>query len=56
MVKKESCGPLPDQLALRIAQYSERNLRRAVLMLEACRVQQHPFTPTQEVRTTRLAS
>lgn len=28
---------------------SERNLRRALLSLEACKVQQYPFTDTQEV-------
>ena len=49
MAKREACGTLPEELALRIAQYSERNLRRALLMLEACRVQQYPFTATQEV-------
>lgn len=36
--KKEGLT-LPETLALNIAQKSERNLRRAVLMLEACKVQ-----------------
>lgn len=36
-------------LAARVAQASGRNLRRAVLMLEACRVRQYPFTEDQEV-------
>lgn len=36
--KKESVR-LPDELALSIAKESHRNLRRAILMLEACRVQ-----------------
>jgi hypothetical protein len=50
VVTKEKCGPLPDELAMRIAQYSERNVRRALLMLEACRVQQSSFSSSQEVR------
>ena len=48
--KKEACGTLPEELAMRVAQHSDRNLRRALLMLEACRVQQHPFTADQEVK------
>lgn len=40
---------LPNDLAQRIAEKSERNLRRAVLMLEACKVQKYPFTKTQDV-------
>ncbi|PAA56180.1 hypothetical protein BOX15_Mlig030012g2 [Macrostomum lignano] len=40
---------LPDSLARRIAQASERNLRRALLMAEACRAQQQPFDPDQSV-------
>jgi hypothetical protein len=49
--KVEKCALLPEKLALRISMASERNLRRALLMLEACRVQQHPFSPDQEVGT-----
>ncbi|XP_029847031.2 replication factor C subunit 3 [Ixodes scapularis] len=41
---------LPDALAQSVAAQSGRNLRRALLMLEACRVQQYPFSATQEVR------
>lgn len=37
--RKESLT-LPPALAARVAKASKRNLRRAVLMLEACRVQQ----------------
>jgi hypothetical protein len=48
--KKEGCGAVPQELAMRIALTSERNLRRAILMLEACRVQQYPWTADQEVR------
>ena len=32
---------LPDDLAQRIAVTSERNVRRAILMLETCRVHQY---------------
>ncbi|CAL5223322.1 g5817 [Coccomyxa viridis] len=39
---------LPEQLRKSIAQKSERNLRRALLMLETCRVLQTPMTATQE--------
>lgn len=40
---------LPIELAQKIAKKSERNLRRAILMLEACKVQKYPFTKTQDV-------
>ncbi|CAM9375977.1 unnamed protein product [Discosporangium mesarthrocarpum] len=43
---------LPPELAARLAKSSNRNLRRAVLMLEACKVQQYPFTPDQTVQLT----
>uniref|UniRef100_T1GZC7 Replication factor C C-terminal domain-containing protein n=1 Tax=Megaselia scalaris TaxID=36166 RepID=T1GZC7_MEGSC len=46
--KKESLS-IPDGLAKRIAHQSDRNLRRAILMLEACKVQQYPFTVNQEI-------
>lgn len=36
-------------MAVRIAEKSERNLRRAILMLEACKVQQYPFTANQDI-------
>lgn len=36
-------------MAQRIAQQSDRNLRRALLMAEACKVQQYPFTANQTV-------
>jgi len=39
----------PPQLAVRVSKASGRNLRRAVLMLEACRVKQYPFKEDQEV-------
>ncbi|OWF53912.1 replication factor C subunit 3-like [Mizuhopecten yessoensis] len=46
--KKEGLS-LPLELATKIAKKSNRNLRRALLMCEACRVQQYPFRPDQEV-------
>ncbi|XP_037027282.1 replication factor C subunit 3 [Bradysia coprophila] len=46
--KKESIA-LPHELAVRIANKSERNLRRALLMVEACKVQQCPFTANQSI-------
>lgn len=48
--QREKLGALPEELALRLAQASERNLRRALLMLEACHVQQGKWTEDQEVR------
>ncbi|XP_013907466.1 PREDICTED: replication factor C subunit 3 [Thamnophis sirtalis] len=46
--KKEGLT-LPQELARRIAEKSGRNLRKALLMCEACRVQQLPFTPDQDI-------
>lgn len=46
--KKEGLN-LPEELAQRIAEKSNRNLRRAILMCEACKVQQYPFTKDQEI-------
>lgn len=46
--KKEGLS-LPQELSERIVEKSDRNLRRAILMLETCKVQQYPFTPDQEV-------
>lgn len=40
--KKEGLT-LPDELAITISQNSERNLRRAILMLEASKVKQSVF-------------
>ena len=40
---------LPPQLAARLAQSCDRNLRRALLSLEACRAQQYPFVEGQDV-------
>ncbi|KAF9125028.1 Replication factor C (RF-C) subunit [Mortierella sp. 14UC] len=49
VVKKEHCGPLPENLAFRLAEESGRNLRRALLMLETAKVQCHPFKDDQEI-------
>ena len=49
IAKKESIK-LPIELADSIAQKSNRNLRRAILMFEACRVQSHTMTATTEVQ------
>ena len=43
---------LPSQLAHRLAEKSRRNLRKALLKCEACRVQQYPFTTDQEIPET----
>ena len=40
---------LPTELSGRIAEMSRRNLRRALLMVEACHVQQHPMSPQQSI-------
>lgn len=47
--KREGLGVLPRELAERLAAKSGRNLRRAILMLEACKVQQYPFTAAQPI-------
>jgi len=46
--RKENLN-LPVELAQRIAELSGRNLRRALLMCETCRVQQYPFSADQVV-------
>ena len=40
---------MPLELAQKISEKSNRNLRRALLLAEACRVRQYPFTPDQHV-------
>ncbi|BAU01826.1 replication factor C subunit 3 [Vigna umbellata] len=40
---------LPAGFAARIAEKSNRNLRRAILTFETCRVQQYPFTNKQTI-------
>lgn len=46
--KKEELN-LPTVLARRIAQTSGRNLRRALLICEACKVQKYPFSDNQSI-------
>ncbi|XP_043483020.1 replication factor C subunit 3 [Leptopilina heterotoma] len=48
IIKREGLN-LPDELATRLAETSERNLRRAILMLEACKVEQYPLTADQKI-------
>ncbi|KAI8907836.1 P-loop containing nucleoside triphosphate hydrolase protein [Gorgonomyces haynaldii] len=43
---------IPEGLVRRLANQSQGNLRKALLMAEACRVQQYPFTPSQPIPTT----
>lgn len=49
VAKREGCGSLPSELARRIAEQSGRNLRRALLTLEACKVAQYPFQADQKI-------
>ncbi|XP_073197851.1 replication factor C subunit 3 isoform X2 [Lepidochelys kempii] len=49
--KKEGLT-LPQDLARRLAEKSGRNLRKALFMCEACRVQQYPFTSDQDIPET----
>ncbi|MCL4125582.1 UNVERIFIED_CONTAM: hypothetical protein GTU68_002832 [Idotea baltica] len=49
MVSKKEGISLPQPLAENIAKKSNRNLRRALLSLEACKTQQYPFSSSQEV-------
>uniref|UniRef100_A0A1B6GBK1 AAA+ ATPase domain-containing protein n=1 Tax=Cuerna arida TaxID=1464854 RepID=A0A1B6GBK1_9HEMI len=46
--KKEGLA-LPGEFADKIAEKCDRNLRRAILMCEACKVQQYPFTNDQKI-------
>ncbi|KAF3486961.1 hypothetical protein F2Q69_00056194 [Brassica cretica] len=48
VAKKESLQ-LPHGFAARIAEKSNRSLRRAILSLETCRVQNYPFTDNQAI-------
>lgn len=49
-IAKKETVKLPHELAASIAAKSSRNLRRAVLMFEACRVQSQHLTPNTEVQ------
>lgn len=46
--KKEGLQ-LPPGFAARVAEKSNRSLRRAILLFETCRVQQYPFTHNQAI-------
>ncbi|KAG5886815.1 hypothetical protein JTB14_031457 [Gonioctena quinquepunctata] len=46
--KKEDLN-LPIELAKRIVEVSSRNLRRALLICEACKVEQYPFKDNQNI-------
>ena len=48
-VCKAEGAALPERLANRIVEHSQRNLRRALLTLEACKVAKFPFAPDQPI-------
>ncbi|KAK4272358.1 hypothetical protein QN277_020926 [Acacia crassicarpa] len=48
-ISKKEDLQLPSGFAARIAEKSNRNLRRAILSLETCRVQQYPFSSKQTI-------
>lgn len=48
-IAKKEGFQFPQGFAARIAEKSNRNLRRAVLTFETCRVQQYPFTNNQAI-------
>ncbi|XP_010554961.1 PREDICTED: replication factor C subunit 3 [Tarenaya hassleriana] len=48
IAKKEGLQ-MPQGFAARIAEKSNRSLRRAILAFETCRVQKYPFTGNQEI-------
>eukprot|EP01137_Pigoraptor_chileana_P008703 Opistho-2@55915 len=41
---------LPQEFARRVAEHSDRNLRKALLIMEASKVQQFPFTADQQIQ------
>ncbi|XP_034949273.1 replication factor C subunit 3-like [Chelonus insularis] len=48
IAKKENLN-LPNEFAQKIAEASGRNLRRAILMFETCKVESYPFTVDQQI-------
>uniref|UniRef100_A0A1B6C9N3 Replication factor C subunit 3 n=1 Tax=Clastoptera arizonana TaxID=38151 RepID=A0A1B6C9N3_9HEMI len=48
IARKEGLN-LPESMAESITEKCDRNLRRAILMLEACKVQQYPFVEGQNI-------
>ena len=51
IASKEECS-MPVKLAGRIAEKSGRNLRRAVLLAESCRVQNPTLQPNQDIQAS----
>mmetsp|Transcript_4058 Transcript_4058/g.7475 ORF Transcript_4058/g.7475 Transcript_4058/m.7475 type:complete len:355 (+) Transcript_4058:67-1131(+) len=51
IAKKENKLNLPEKTAVDIVERSDRNLRRAILLFEATKMQQYPFTPDQKVNS-----
>ena len=51
VAKKEGLQ-LPASLSQRIAHISDRNLRRALLCFETCKMSQYPFSDDQAVQIT----
>ena len=49
IASKEECT-MPTKLALRIAEKSGRNLRRAILLAEGCKVQQPQLKSDQHIQ------
>ena len=49
-VAKREHLTLPDMLCERIAKHSQRNMRKALLTLETCRVSQYPFEDGQPLQ------
>lgn len=52
LVAKKENLMLPSALAARVTTQSGRNLRRALLSLEVCKVQHYPFKEDQPVHAT----
>lgn len=48
-VSRNEQSPCPRELAIKIGLQSDKNLRRALLMLEACKVQHSPLSADQTV-------
>ncbi|XP_068318280.1 replication factor C subunit 3 [Pyrus communis] len=48
-IGKKEALQLPSGFTARIAEKSNRSLRRAILSIETCRVQQYPFTSNQSI-------
>jgi replication factor C subunit 3/5 len=50
-ISKKEMIQLPAEFAAELAKSSGRNLRRAILSLEASKVKQYPFLPNQKAET-----